>query len=67
MRTLPVLDINTLSDQQLEAANTLFKELEDKHLEGFGQLARDPVRRELDRRLLTRTYSATTSKRRSTS
>ena len=51
MRTLPVLDVETLGDEQLQRATVLFTELNDQSLEGFAKLASDPVRRELDRRL----------------
>ena len=52
MRILPVLNVETLEEKQLQRASVLFSELKDKSLEGFAQLASDPVRRELDRRLL---------------
>ena len=51
MRTLPVLNIETLSNKQLRRACAIFSKLKDKSLKGFGELASDPVRRELDRRL----------------
>lgn len=49
-RTLPVLDVDRLSEQQLEAARKLFGDLRRKPLLGFAHLAKDPVRRELDHR-----------------
>ena len=49
-RTLPVLDIDRLSNQQLDAARKLFADLRRKPLLGFAHLAKDPVRRELDHR-----------------
>ena len=52
MRTLPVLNVETLSEKQLQAASALFAELKNRSLQGFADLASDPVRRELDRRLL---------------
>ena len=52
MRTLPVLNVNTLSDKQLTSAGALFSELKHKELKGFAELATDPTRRELDQRLL---------------
>lgn len=52
MRTLPVLNVNALSDKQLTSAAALFSELKYKELKGFAELATDPTRRELDRRLL---------------
>lgn len=51
-RSLPVLDIDALSKAQLEAAHALFHEMKQKPLLGFAHLAMDPVRRELDQRLL---------------
>ena len=51
-RSLPVLDIDALSKAQLEAAHALFHEMKQKPLLGFAHLAMDPVRRELDNRLL---------------
>ena len=51
-RSLPVLDIDALSKAQLEAAHGLFDEMKQKPLLGFAHLAMDPVRRELDHRLL---------------
>ena len=51
-RSLPVLDIDALSKAQLESAHALFQEMKRKPLLGFAHLAMDPVRRELDHRLL---------------
>lgn len=51
-RSLPVLDIDALSKAQLEAAHALFHEMKQKPLLGFAHVAMDPVRRELDQRLL---------------
>ena len=53
MRTLPVLNVETLSEEQLQGASALFAELKDRSLQGLAELASDPVRRELDRRLLS--------------
>lgn len=50
-RVLPVLDVNTLSETQLEAAATLYGDLKTKELRGFTDIANDPVRAELNTRL----------------
>lgn len=50
-RTMPVLDVDRLSSAQLSAAAALFADLGRRELQGFGALATDPVRRELDERL----------------
>ena len=50
-RGVPVLDIDALSGAQRQAARRLFEDLKDRPLQGFAQMAEDPVRRELDRRL----------------
>ena len=52
MRSLPLLNVDALSEEQLQRARVLFEELKNKTLHGFSRLATDPVRRELDRRLL---------------
>lgn len=51
LKTLPILDIDKLSDAQLSAARKLFEDLSSKELTGFAHVATDPVRRELDHRL----------------
>lgn len=50
-RTLPVLDVNELSDEQLETAVAIYEDLKGKVLQGFSGLAADPVRHELNVRL----------------
>ena len=52
MRNLPVLNVDVLSEGQLRCAKALFEELKEKNFQGFGELATDSVRRELDQRLL---------------
>ena len=52
LRTLPVLNVDSLSNEQLQEALTLFTDLNTRPLDGFGMLATDSVRRELDGRLL---------------
>lgn len=49
-RTLPVLDVDALSEAQRGAACELFNELKDRPLQGFSELATDPERRELEHR-----------------
>ena len=49
--TFPVLAVEQLSKEQRRAARELFSDLKGKPLQGFAQLAEDPVRRELDHRL----------------
>ena len=50
-KSLPVLDIDALSDTQREAAFKLYHDMKHKPLLGFAHLAMDRVRRELDHRL----------------
>jgi len=50
-RELPVLDIDSLTDRQLQAALHLFGELRTRRLQGFAHMATDRARRELDHRL----------------
>ena len=50
-RELPILDVSALTAVQKQAARDVFESLKHKRLEGFAQLATDPVRRELDHRL----------------
>ena len=52
-RTLPVLDIRTLSEDQLGRAIELFASLKNEELQGFAHIAEDSVRRELDARFAT--------------
>ena len=52
-QTLRVIDTNRLTDQQLQIGKQIFADLADKPLAGFAQLTSDPIRRELDRRLMT--------------
>lgn len=48
---LSVLDVKTLTAEQLREGESIFEDLAGKTLQGFAQLAVDPVRRELDCRL----------------
>ena len=50
-RTMPVLDVDRLSPDQLVAATTVYADLKHRELQGFSLLAEDPVRLELNERL----------------
>ena len=50
-RTLPVLDVNRLSTNQLQAAATIYENLKSRQLQGFSAIETDAVRRELNDRL----------------
>ncbi len=50
-RTMPVLDVDCLSNGQLTAATAVYADLKHRELLGFSALAEDPVRRELNERL----------------
>ena len=49
-RKLPLLDVDQLAEDQLQAARQLHDDLGRRPLLGFARLGSDPVRRELDRR-----------------
>ena len=49
---LPTLDITALTSVQLAAVGRVFDDLKGKHMLPANELDRDPVRHELDRRLL---------------
>ncbi len=50
---IPTLDLHALSDEQLAAAGRIFKAMKHCPMMPFNQIDEDPVRAELDRRLLT--------------
>lgn len=50
-RTMPVLDVDRLSSDQLSAATGVYADLKHRELLGFSALADDPVRREINERL----------------
>ena len=50
-RTMPVLDVDRLSSDQLSAATAVYADLKHRELLGFSALADDPVRREINERL----------------
>ena len=47
-RTLPVLDINKPSTEQLKASVAIYRQLKSKDLQSFGCIRNDPVREELN-------------------
>ena len=49
--TMPVLNVDRLSSDQLSAAAAVYADLRHRELQGFSALAEDPVRRELNERL----------------
>ena len=51
IRTMPALDVNRLSAEQLAAASEIYEDLKDKTLQGFTHIQDDPVRNELNIRL----------------
>lgn len=51
VRTLPALDVNRLSANQLAAASEIYEDLKNKTLQGFTHIQDDPVRNELNTRL----------------
>lgn len=52
-QTLRAIDTNCLTDQQLQIGKQILADLADKSLAGFAKLTSDPIRRELDHRLMT--------------
>ena len=50
-RTMPVLDVDRLSSDQLAAATAVYADLKHRELLGFSAMAEDPVRREINERL----------------
>ena len=50
-RTMPVLDVDRLSNGQLTAAAVVYADLKHRELQGFSALAEDPVRCEINERL----------------
>ena len=49
--TMPVLDVDRLSNGQLTTAAAVYTDLKHRELQGFSALAADPVRREINERL----------------
>ena len=59
LRTLPTLDVRELSDEALANAESIFERLKYKRILPFNECAHDPVRKELDRCLLTEVLGIT--------
>ena len=53
LRSLPTLDVTRLKPSQLAAAQEIFQELKHERMLPFNEMMDDPVRQELDRRLLS--------------
>jgi hypothetical protein len=51
LASLPVLDVTKLSKEKLDKAVTIFEDLKHRELRPVNEIARDPVRAELDTRL----------------
>ena len=52
LRTLPVLDVRRLTDEQLEGAHNMYLEMQDREFEPFFMCAVDSARIELDERFV---------------
>ena len=50
MEDLPILDVTTLSEKQLERAVKIFDEMCNKQMVPMHEIDKDPVRKELDER-----------------
>ena len=59
LRTLPTLDVRSLSKEALENAEKLFEQLKYERMLPFNECDHDPVREELDRCLLTKVLRIT--------
>ncbi len=59
LRTLPTLDVRELSDEALANADAMFERLKYKRMLPVNECAHDPVRKELDSRLLTEVLGIT--------
>ncbi len=59
LRTLPTLDVRELSDKTLANAESIFERLKCKRMLPVNECAHDPVRKELDRYLLTEVLGIT--------
>ena len=57
--TMPTLDVRCLSDKMLAKAEDVFHELKHKRMLPFNEADHDPVRHELDRRLLNEVLDIT--------
>ncbi len=59
LRTLPTLDVRSLSKEALENAEKVFEQFKYKRMLPLNECAHDPVRKELDCRLLTEVLGIT--------
>ena len=59
LRTLPTLDVRSLSKEALKNAEKVFERLKSKRMLPFNECNHDPVREELDRSLLTEVLGIT--------
>ena len=59
LRTLPTLDVRELSDEALANADAIFERLKYKQMLPVNECNHDPVREELDHRLLTEVLGIT--------
>ena len=59
LRTLPTLDVRSLSKEALKNAEKVFERLKYQRMLPFNECAHDPVREELDRCLLTEVLGIT--------
>lgn len=60
-QTMPVLDVTRLADHRLLAAEALFSGLAGRELQGFANIATDPVRCELNERFVTEVLGGTSA------
>ena len=61
--SMSTLDVRQLSDEVLTTAECIFKTLKDRKMLPFNQMDEDPVRHELDRRLLSEVLGITEEER----
>ena len=59
LRTLPTLDVRSLSKEALENAEKVFEQFKYKRMLPLNECAHDPMRKELDCRLLTEVLGIT--------
>ena len=62
-KAMPTLDVRQLSDSALANAEQIFNELKHRQMRPFNQIDKDPVRHELDRRLLSAVLGITEKER----
>ncbi len=62
-KAMPTLDVQQLSDSALAKAEQIFNELKLQQMRPFNQMDKDPVRHELDHRLLSEVLGITEEER----